>query len=593
MAEHIKTMKDLIKYLVVITSVIILHFNTANAASIDIRKICKNNANNELSWSYPNNFCDGFICFYIYYREAGTTNAFTKLDSIFVITDKYTHLNANLGIGGGSPKSWEYYISMNYYCNGGINVLNSPSMTADETPPNSSHLDSVSVDPSTNRVYLGWQANSSSDFSFYTAYCYNMTVNPNFANTIDLFCIDSISNINPAKQSVKYEITANDSCGNKRAFGENPHSTIYLTSKYDSCNNSIRLTWTKYIGWNKVGSYTIFRKVDSYNWEMLNSTTGDSSAYTDLNAEKNHTYEYFVRATKDTAAQLVTSSSNATKIKTDGHLKSYDTYIATVTNKNGQVSVKFINDPKYYSSVELYKLTGNLKSLIKKYNGVNGSYIYFDNAGEILKQNSYMINTYDFCGRYSDSSQISGNIVTAAAQGDGYIQLNWNNYFTWNTGIESYQILRSSTGSKGTFANIGSTSGDTIFKDYVTLLNKQEMCYYILAIQNIGSAYGIDSSISNTVCIKGKTTLYLPNAINLNSGNNTFVIKGSNIDVTDVDFTVYNRWGIAIFHTNTLENGWKGVDDNGQKLESGTYLYELGYGENHKEKKTGSITILN
>lgn len=581
-----KSLRNIVLILILISWTNILQAT----GTIELRKICKNGPNNELSWTNPTNFCDGFICIYVFYRESGTASPWVKLDSVISITDRYTHLGANLG--AGASKVWEYYLTMYYYCNGGTNTLNSVTMIADEIPPDPTILDSVSVDPETNRIYLGWEPNTTPDFAYYSIYCYNLTIYPNFALTNDLYCIDTTTGIDPTKSSVKYEITASDSCGNTRAFGSYSHQTMLTTAKYDSCNKSIRIKWSPYKGWSKIGSYSVYRKEGGYSYQLIGTTPSDSLAYTDYNIEKNRKYYYFIRALKDTTI-TVSSSSNSVYIGTDGNVKSYDTYISTVTNKNGAVSVVFLNDPKYYSHIDLYKVVGSTKSFVKRFSGIKTPLINFDNVGEPLKLNSYIVNTYDYCGMASDSSQISGNIVANVTQGENSILLNWNNYFTWNTGVESYQIYRSPSGSKGIYSYAGNANTDTFYNDYITLLNKQEVCYYVLAIQNSGSIYGVDSSVSNSVCIKGKTVVYMPNALNMNSQvNNTFVIKGSNIDLTDIEFSVYNRWGAQIYYTKNLENGWKATDFSGQKLEAGTYYYELSYGENHKEKKSGSVTII-
>ena len=94
-------------------------------------------------------------------------------------------------------------------------------------------------------------------------------------------------------------------------------------------------------------------------------------------------------------------------------------------------------------------------------------------------------------------------------------------------------------------------------------------------------------------------TLYVPNAftpdINGDGINDLFAAKGTNI--LEYELTVYDRWGLKIFESNDLNEGWDGTY-NGNLVQVDVYVWKIYYTvENSKGgledlTKVGTVTVV-
>jgi hypothetical protein len=90
--------------------------------------------------------------------------------------------------------------------------------------------------------------------------------------------IDLTSNTN--QQAYRYAIAHLDSCNNVQVKS-NIHKTILLQSSLGT-GTQINLSWNLYQGLNPT-SYYIFRGTTSSNMQVINTVSGSTTAYTDLN----------------------------------------------------------------------------------------------------------------------------------------------------------------------------------------------------------------------------------------------------------------------------------------------------------------------
>lgn len=103
----------------------------------------------------------------------------------------------------------------------------------------------------------------------------------------------------------------------------------------------------------------------------------------------------------------------------------------------------------------------------------------------------------------------------------------------------------------------------------------------------VGNALTIDS------CNATAASLFIPNVLTPNGDgfNDIFVIDGSGITALHVQ--IYNRWGMLIYETNLLREGWDGRTRAGVEVPEGTYFYIVtldlnGTTETHK----GSLSLI-
>lgn len=70
--------------------------------------------------------------------------------------------------------------------------------------------------------------------------------------------------------------------------------------------------------------------------------------------------------------------------------------------------------------------------------------------------------------------------------------------------------------------------------------------------------------------------IFIPEVITPNGDNENdyFVIRGIE-NTGPVDVTIFNRWGIEVYHTDDYQNDWGGTNKNGNLLTNDTYFYAI------------------
>jgi len=114
---------------------------------------------------------------------------------------------------------------------------------------------------------------------------------------------------------------------------------------------------------------------------------------------------------------------------------------------------------------------------------------------------------------------------------------------------------------------------------------------YTVKIRTAEGCFFYDTT---TVTVVHETLLVFPNAFTPNSDgvNDEFkyIVRGP----FDLDgFTIFNRWGNAIFNSNVLNEGWNGVY-NGKAAEIGTYVFTVSGkdGDGNLVNKKGYFLLL-
>jgi gliding motility-associated-like protein len=107
-------------------------------------------------------------------------------------------------------------------------------------------------------------------------------------------------------------------------------------------------------------------------------------------------------------------------------------------------------------------------------------------------------------------------------------------------------------------------------------------CYAVTALDSLnlwpdGNRYQNESAFSNIVCIDNCPIYFLPNIFSPNGdGKNDTFVPFPYRYVKDVDFKVFNRYGVEVFQTNNANLDWTGVgSQTGEILSDGTYYYVI------------------
>ena len=95
-------------------------------------------------------------------------------------------------------------------------------------------------------------------------------------------------------------------------------------------------------------------------------------------------------------------------------------------------------------------------------------------------------------------------------------------------------------------------------------------CYFVTALDLNDN----ESEPSNEICVSNCPIFELPNTFTPNDdGMNDAFVPISRCFIERVEFKIFNRWGELVFETNDPALDWRGRNDGGDMLASGTYYY--------------------
>ncbi|MGH1437316.1 MAG: gliding motility-associated C-terminal domain-containing protein, partial [Lewinella sp.] len=116
-------------------------------------------------------------------------------------------------------------------------------------------------------------------------------------------------------------------------------------------------------------------------------------------------------------------------------------------------------------------------------------------------------------------------------------------------------------------------------------------------VQNSGTYSLILTNICETVTDEINITVeectcevYLPNAFSPNDdGNNDTFRPYTTCPITDYEIRIFDRWGGLRFTSNSIENGWQGLEVN-----TGVYLYTLRYRDRDGQwqQRVGEVSLI-
>lgn len=568
---------------------------------VQLRRICKSGTSNFLYFTPSNDTCTSYFQYKVWGRN-GPFSPFILIDSITNKSqNQYEHIDAN---PIGSPTKWSYYIEIIDSCGPDFNT-SSTIIDVDETPPNTTFIQYVTVDPITNKVFVAWSPNTSPDFSYYILYKDSSGIYVPVYNGKDTSTLDNNTNSNPALRSITYDISPVDSCGNAKVFGVNPHTTIHLQQNNDTCNNTVRLSWSPYVGWAGISAYYVYKRTESGAYVLIDSVFPPQTTYSDT-ITLGLNYGYFVVAVQ-TGNTGITSSSNSVQFTTRFRNEPNSSYLALVSvdKPNDPTILIRIYNPNQESKKwdvftgpsfnETNSIVGSISNPTLN-SGLFGLQIPF-----IEEQKYYSISSYNSCGTDYPGTNKSRYIKLSITPGDKQNSLSWDPYFTWNSGVNYYRIHRGTSNEFGAVLytvidSVGKSDSTYVDSNLPDRIGEKGLCYYIEAIQKIGDINGPPlSSYSTTACATGEPTVYIPNAFRPEGLNSTFRPEGMYIDYDLSRMEIFDRWGGRLIDIQGIRKGWDGKDLNGVYCMQGVYFYKIYIISTNGIEKTfvGFVTLLN
>jgi len=111
-----------------------------------------------------------------------------------------------------------------------------------------------------------------------------------------------------------------------------------------------------------------------------------------------------------------------------------------------------------------------------------------------------------------------------------------------------------------------------------------------LVVMNI---YGCTDSVTNCLVIAPLYTLYIPSAFTPNGDglNEIFQAKGNN--VASFEMYIFDKWGVVLFHTTDINNGWNGIFKS-RVCQEDSYIYNITVfdSEDNEHNYTGTVNLL-
>ena len=466
-------------------------------------------------------------------------------------------------------------------------------------PPRIPMLDSVSLNPITQKAVLGWQSSGSGDTKGYIIYRFTGVWAP-----IDtVWGINTTTYENPnsaaATNSESYCIAALDSCSNTSPL-TNGHSSIFLNSMVNACERKIELNWSSYIGFQGIAKYIIYVSKNNGNWTILDSVLNSTLSYDVYNLDDDSNYCFFVKAISTNG---YSSSSNRTcKTANFPNLPAYVYIRYASVNTDGSVDIKWVNDNSvnvngFSLQSSLYD-SGPWQSIDYRPFTATHEYFFNDITANANKHSTYYrVAVFDSCNNEAMYSNVVNTIfLSGKPLGDLTNELIWNEYDGWATGVNEYSLFRSIDNVPDIAPIITFTSGTQTYIDDVASFNLSHglFSYRLIATEETGNPFGyIDTVFSNQLEIQQIPRLFIANAFSPTGYNKTFCPIGVYVDHTSYSFIIFNEFGKEMFNTTDFYECWNGTI-NGKPAPVGVYHYilQMTLPQDQHFTKRGHITLI-
>lgn len=469
----------------------------------------------------------------------------------------------------------------------------------DITPPGRPYITYVTVDTATNNTLIYWEESPSADVEKYYLYYEILTINGWEGIKFDSIYAPAASYVHIAGASMAdmflYSVTAVDSSGNESIRTPGLHRGVRVEAGYDSCDNRIKVSWQKYIGWgNRVSGYRIYGAQDNLNFTLLQGLGAADSIYYHYGISENSYYNYFVEVIRDDG--LESMSGIAFKFTyMPGPPETLIAEYASVIDKNIAELSFFVTDT---SSITDYAL---LRSSDKTSDFMTLRTINHVGTGNIITQDTIIANRDRFyyklgalnpCKKLLKESNLAVNILLKGSASGNTVILNWNPYENFPDGLEEYVIYRKA--DQDSFLQQGiSIPGFTDFTDDITSLKLNSAAGLVhYKVKAVSQVYGF-TSLSNEVILSMDSDVLVPNAFTPDGdGINDVFFPVFSFIPEEYMLIIYDRYGLRLFTSRIPETGWDGTK-NGKKVGEGVYMYYIEFKSFNGRRRTltGSVTL--
>ncbi len=473
----------------------------------------------------------------------------------------------------------------------------------DMLTPDQPVITNVSIDPQTDEVTLNWNVNGQEDTYGYVIYKED-------ANGI-IVEIDTVWGINNTSYShfpvttdgpLTYSVAAFDSCytvatpvTNQTSAKAELHTTAFVTSTLNVCSGEVQLSWSPYIGWTNLAGYEVFASKNGQAFVSKGTTTGTSF---NVQADALQNYCFVIRAKNSDG---VFSYSNRTCLKIVAPTVSAVNYLQVATVEADGIRLRHLVDfSGGVKEIAFDRLEddGTFSEVGRVTAVSNNSEFLDEEVDPDHRSYTYRARIIDSCGHDASFSNEATTILLRVQSDETRMinYLDWSTYLGFDGSVLQYDIYRSIDGVAGT-APLASVGPQRLtYTDSVSAVYSEGLfCYYVQAVEGFNQ-YGIsERSNSNEDCAVLPPLIYIPNAFTPNGKNPVFIPVVSVFQVQSYRFTIFDRWGQAIFQTADPAQGWNGeITFSGEPAKEGVYVYMLSIrsGDGTEIVRRGHVTLL-
>ncbi len=502
-------------------------------------------------------------------------------------------------IGSTSELHYEYEVSI---CNDSLTFyVGSPDGSGcssasvmkggrftDITKPPMPVIDSVSVNPITNRAVVGWEPNPAPDTEGYLVYRYinnNWIIIDTVWGRFNTTYSDGTSY--PCSKSESYALAAFDSCSNKSlgTFLEPQNTLIIESYDYNPCDLTLGLSWNAYQNMQgDLSGYRILSSRDGGPFIIAGTTASGTTNFTVQGLLPESDYRFLIRAYN--SASQVTSSTCFLEIYTRRYNQPAFNYLvnASVVDNSYLQLTCFVDTSASISSLQLrrYDEVSSQFVDVGTIEPVESDICIYDDLTVFPQQQSYTydILVVDSCGkRILQSNSFSTIHLTAKLLGTDRVQLEWTPVEGLAGGVSGYELYRRTDGQTGDVPLIILPGYTTSYEDNIAALlnNSDQFTYLVAAREGNGNPWGFHEKVwSNEAMAEDIPKLFFPNAFRPGGINRVFKPVGIFINQQEYHLRIYNRWGKEVFESEAFSRGWDGTYE-GNPAPAGVYVYVVTY----------------
>lgn len=476
-------------------------------------------------------------------------------------------------------------------------------MFTDYMSPSIPQLDTVSINPVSQQVELGWKRPEDKDILGYIVYIFQEGI----WNVVDTVWGAENTHFtdtgNSSEQAQQYRICSIDTCRNASPLGD-VHTTILTAAVPDKCKEKVVISWTAYQNMpGGVTDYVIYASENAGAFEQIGNVKGSQLSFTHAGVDVKSVYTYYVKAINADSG----FSASALKVNVEfNRVYSQGSVLlryVSVADSNKLDIAFYVPDTINYKQLMVYKTIHGKSnfSLFKQLDKKGSSYYFTDTSVNTYTQNAYYYAAItDECDEiFAFSDTVCNFILTSSESSADLVELQWQPYEGFQGRLEQYGIERQ-TQSEAAMQNIDvvnisqSDYCDNVW-DYAA--DGAKFYYRVVAVEGQGNPYGFqDKSYSNVVEVVKTPVVWVPNTFHPNSDiveNQTFHPVMSYVSTEDYMFSVYDRWGQLLFTTTDMNGAWDGTV-GGKPAVMGVYVYRVQYRLNSQkvDHKQGTVTLI-